>query len=242
MGAKHFGARVTRLEDPALLAGRGRFVDDVKLPGALHACFVRSPHAHAKLVSIDSKVALIMPGVHAVITADDLPELDADTAAAAAVAQSGVGDDENPARAGARRSLLCRPGRRRGDRGHALHRRRRGGGDDRAIRRAAGRLRLPHRRRGQCAARCTAICRRTSPPRSGWLMAIPTPPSPTPRTFSPRGSGSTAAAAWRWRRARCSPVMIRRRTCSRCGRERRRRISAAKRWPTCSAAICNRSA
>jgi aerobic carbon-monoxide dehydrogenase large subunit len=74
MGAKQFGARVTRLEDPALLAGRGRFVDDVKLPGALHACFVRSPHAHAKLVAIDSKVALIMPGVHAVFTAADLPE------------------------------------------------------------------------------------------------------------------------------------------------------------------------
>ena len=74
MGAKHFGARVTRLEDPALLSGRGRFVDDVKLPGMLHACFVRSPHAHAKLVSIDSKIALIMPGVHAVITAADLPD------------------------------------------------------------------------------------------------------------------------------------------------------------------------
>ncbi len=74
MGAKHFGARVTRLEDPALLAGRGRFVDDVKMPGVLHACFVRSPHAHAKLGAIDSKVALIMPGVHAVMTAADLPE------------------------------------------------------------------------------------------------------------------------------------------------------------------------
>ena len=74
MGAKHFGARVKRLEDPSLLAGRGRFVDDMKLPGLLHACFVRSPHAHAKLVSIDSKVAMIMPGVHAVITAEDLPE------------------------------------------------------------------------------------------------------------------------------------------------------------------------
>jgi len=74
MGAKHFGARVKRLEDPALLTGHGRFVDDVKLPGALHACFVRSPHAHAKLVSIDSKFAMIMPGVHAVIAAADLPE------------------------------------------------------------------------------------------------------------------------------------------------------------------------
>ena len=46
MGAKHFGARVARLEDPALLSGRGRFVDDVKIPGVLHACFVRSPYAH----------------------------------------------------------------------------------------------------------------------------------------------------------------------------------------------------
>jgi aerobic carbon-monoxide dehydrogenase large subunit len=74
MGAKHVGARVTRLEDPALLSGRGRFVDDVKMPGVLHACFVRSPHAHAKIVSFDAKAALIVPGVHAVITADELPE------------------------------------------------------------------------------------------------------------------------------------------------------------------------
>ena len=55
MGAKHFGARVKRLEDPALLAGRGRFVDDLKLPGMLHACFVRSPHGHAKVRAIDSQ-------------------------------------------------------------------------------------------------------------------------------------------------------------------------------------------
>ena len=74
MGAKHFGARVTRLEDPALVAGRGRFVDDVKLPGVLHACFVRSPHAHAKLRGCDARAALIIPGVHAVLTANDLPE------------------------------------------------------------------------------------------------------------------------------------------------------------------------
>ena len=53
MGAKQFGARVKRLEDPALLTGRGRFVDDVKLAGTLEACFVRSPYAHAKIRSID---------------------------------------------------------------------------------------------------------------------------------------------------------------------------------------------
>jgi carbon-monoxide dehydrogenase large subunit len=73
MGAKHFGARVARLEDPALLTGRGRFVDDVMLPGTLHACFVRSPHAHARIRSIDAAAARAMPGVHAVLTADDLP-------------------------------------------------------------------------------------------------------------------------------------------------------------------------
>jgi carbon-monoxide dehydrogenase large subunit len=73
MGAKHFGARVKRLEDPALLAGRGRFVDDVKLRGMLHACFVRSPHAHARIVALDAKAATALPGVHAVIAADQLP-------------------------------------------------------------------------------------------------------------------------------------------------------------------------
>jgi aerobic carbon-monoxide dehydrogenase large subunit len=74
MGAKLFGARVKRLEDPALIAGRGRFVDDVKLPGVLHSCFVRSPHAHARLRGIDTKPAMGIPGVHTVLTAHDLPE------------------------------------------------------------------------------------------------------------------------------------------------------------------------
>src|SRR5260370_8033420 len=73
MGAKHFGARITRLEDPALLTGRGQFVDDMSPPGALHAAFVRSPHAHARFRNIDSAAARTMPGIHAVLTADDMP-------------------------------------------------------------------------------------------------------------------------------------------------------------------------
>jgi carbon-monoxide dehydrogenase large subunit len=73
MGAKHFGARITRLEDPVLLTGQGQFVDDVKLPGVLHACFVRSPHAHARIRSIDASAARAMPGVAAAFTADDMP-------------------------------------------------------------------------------------------------------------------------------------------------------------------------
>jgi carbon-monoxide dehydrogenase large subunit len=49
MGAKWFGAAVKRKEDPELLAGRGRFIDDVRLPGTLHAAFVRSAYPHAKI-------------------------------------------------------------------------------------------------------------------------------------------------------------------------------------------------
>ncbi len=73
MGAKQFGARVARIEDPALLTGRARYVDDVKVPGVLHACFVRSPHPHARIAGIDTAAARLMPGVHAVLTADDMP-------------------------------------------------------------------------------------------------------------------------------------------------------------------------
>jgi carbon-monoxide dehydrogenase large subunit len=70
---KAFGARVKRKEDPALLKGRGRYVADIQLPGMLHAAFVRSPYAHARLLSIDISAALALPGVHAVYTHADLP-------------------------------------------------------------------------------------------------------------------------------------------------------------------------
>jgi carbon-monoxide dehydrogenase large subunit len=66
------GARIARLEDPPLLRGDGRFVDDLKVPGVLHAAFVRSPHAHALIQSISIGAAAALPGVHAVLTLDDL--------------------------------------------------------------------------------------------------------------------------------------------------------------------------
>jgi carbon-monoxide dehydrogenase large subunit len=66
------GARVKRLEDEPLLRGTGRFVDDIALPGLLHAAFVRSPHPHALIKSIDKQAALAVPGVHAVLTLDDI--------------------------------------------------------------------------------------------------------------------------------------------------------------------------
>ena len=69
-----FGASVKRKEDPAFLQGKGQYVDDIHLPGMLHAAFVRSPYAHAKIGKIDKTAALAVPGVHAVITFADLPE------------------------------------------------------------------------------------------------------------------------------------------------------------------------
>jgi aerobic carbon-monoxide dehydrogenase large subunit len=72
MGAKYFGAAVRRLEDPRFLRGDGRFVDDVVLPGQLHAAFVRSPHAHARLARLSADAARAMPGVAGVFTFPDL--------------------------------------------------------------------------------------------------------------------------------------------------------------------------
>jgi aerobic carbon-monoxide dehydrogenase large subunit len=66
------GARVPRLEDGTLLIGKGRYIDDVTLAGVWHAAFVRSPHPHAAIRGVSAGAALAMPGVHAVLTLDDL--------------------------------------------------------------------------------------------------------------------------------------------------------------------------
>jgi aerobic carbon-monoxide dehydrogenase large subunit len=60
-----------RIEDPRLLKGGGRYTDDIALPGAAHATVLRSPHAAARILSIDTSAAEGMPGVLAVITAKD---------------------------------------------------------------------------------------------------------------------------------------------------------------------------
>jgi aerobic carbon-monoxide dehydrogenase large subunit len=72
MGAKFFGAAVKRREDPRFLRGEGRFIDDVVLPGLLHAAFLRAPHAHARIARIDATRAAATPGVARVLTFQDL--------------------------------------------------------------------------------------------------------------------------------------------------------------------------
>ena len=72
VATRYAGARVPRVEDNRLLTGHGTFVDDVTRPGMLHACFVRSPFAKARINGIDTSAALTLPGVHAVFLAEDL--------------------------------------------------------------------------------------------------------------------------------------------------------------------------
>jgi len=69
------GCSRKRKEDPRFIQGKGNYVDDVKLPGMLVGKVVRSPFAHARVISINKEAALALPGVHAVLTADDLKPL-----------------------------------------------------------------------------------------------------------------------------------------------------------------------
>src|SRR5258705_12541916 len=73
--AARIGARVKRGDDPRLLTGRGRYVDDVTLPRMVHAAFVHSTHAHARLARVDLDRACRAPGVAGVLTGDAVAQL-----------------------------------------------------------------------------------------------------------------------------------------------------------------------
>jgi carbon-monoxide dehydrogenase large subunit len=64
--------RMLRKEDVRFVRGKGRYVDDIQLPNMLHGAILRSPYAHARIVSIDTSAALAHPNVHAVITGETL--------------------------------------------------------------------------------------------------------------------------------------------------------------------------
>jgi aerobic carbon-monoxide dehydrogenase large subunit len=74
MGIEGIGARVQRKEDKRFVTGKGRYTDDMVVPGMKHAAFVRSPHAHAKITGIDASEAEKMPGVIAVLNGKQLTE------------------------------------------------------------------------------------------------------------------------------------------------------------------------
>src|SRR5215831_8452364 len=75
-GFRFVGRRTKRTDAPERLTGRLRFTNDLLMPGALNVRFVRSPHAAARVVSIDVSAALAIPGVVAVLKATDLPVAD----------------------------------------------------------------------------------------------------------------------------------------------------------------------
>lgn len=70
--ARLIGKRVERKEDARLLTGHGQFTDDVVVPGMLHVAFARSQVARGRITRLDTEAARDVPGVHAVLTADDL--------------------------------------------------------------------------------------------------------------------------------------------------------------------------
>jgi CO/xanthine dehydrogenase Mo-binding subunit len=68
------GAAVPRVGAKRLVQGQARYCDDIELPRMVHVCFLRSPYAHARILSVDTKAARAMPGVVSVITGADLRE------------------------------------------------------------------------------------------------------------------------------------------------------------------------
>jgi CO/xanthine dehydrogenase Mo-binding subunit len=87
--ARLVGTRVPRTEDARLVTGRGSFVDDVVVPGMLHAAFARSDVARGRIVQLDVVAARRSPGVVAVLTAADLNPLLAGSMSASAVRRAG---------------------------------------------------------------------------------------------------------------------------------------------------------
>src|SRR6185295_263172 len=71
MGQFALGQPVPRTEDPRLLTGRGKYHDDLDLPGQCRAFVLRSPHAHARILSVDAREALGLPGVVTILTGAD---------------------------------------------------------------------------------------------------------------------------------------------------------------------------
>ena len=206
------GQAVQRKEDLRFLTGKGSYGDDLTLPGLAHAVLVRSPHAHARIRSIDKRAALAAPGVLAVLTGADY------------IADGLKPIPHNPGVVGApdvvvrlrmtapiptcrlshagRQGALRRRGRGHGGGRHDRARQGRGragrdrlrgaaGGDARHRRAEAGRAAAVGRGAGQSLRRCRGRRRAGRPP----------PPSRAPPTWCGSRPGSSASPACRWRRA-----------------------------------------
>jgi len=88
------GQSMDRLEDAKLVRGQGTYVDDITLPGMLHAAVLRSPHAHARIDSVNTSAALMAPGVIAILTGEDTAGVLGDIAG---IRREGMGETPVPA-------------------------------------------------------------------------------------------------------------------------------------------------
>ena len=231
--ARSASAGMKRKEDPRFIRGQGNYVDDVKLPGMLHGAALRSPLAHARIVSIDTSAALQHPKVRAVITGKDLEgagaRLDADA----------VG--RHAGRARHRQGPLPGPGGRVRRRRRPLRRARRARADRRRVRAAArGRRPAPRARRRRAGHPRRQGGQDRQPHlrlggrrRGGDRRAC----SRTPTSWSSRRrSRSSACTRRRWRRAARWPTSTRSPASCGCGARRRRRTRTARctrSWPGC---------
>jgi carbon-monoxide dehydrogenase large subunit len=107
--APYIGRSLKRFEDPRLLVGEGRFVDDLQLPDMLHAVVLRSPHAHARIVSIDAAASRRLPGVITVLTARELAGKVRDIPRRVVEDLSGVALPEHPVLSGDRVCYVGQP-------------------------------------------------------------------------------------------------------------------------------------
>ncbi len=105
----YIGQSLKRFEDPRLLKGQGTFVDDMQLPEMLHAIVVRSPHAHARMLSIDTAPARALPGVVSVLTANELAGKVRDIPRRVVADLDGVTVPEHPVLAGDRACYVGQP-------------------------------------------------------------------------------------------------------------------------------------
>src|SRR5450432_2452590 len=102
MSATGIGASVKRKEDIRFITGKGHYVDDINRPGQAHAYFLRSPHAHATIDSIDLAAARASPGVVAIFTGDDIAK---DKVGGLICGWTVLSKDGTPMRAGAHPAL-----------------------------------------------------------------------------------------------------------------------------------------
>ena len=228
MTATGIGAAVRRKEDLRFITGKGQYTDDISRPGETRAVFVRSPHAHAKIKSIDTKAAAAMPGVLAVLTG---AELAADKIGNLICGWMIHSKDGSPMKMAAHpaiadgQGLLCRRSGRGGDRRDA------GAGAGRG-REGQGRLRgaAGGDRSGQGADAARADPRGRAEEHDLSMASRRRRRRPTPRSSRPSTSPSSTSStiAWcrtRWSRASRSANTIPARQTSRSGTRRRTRMS-----------------